>query len=149
MATDINTAYDEMLEAFKTAWDAGAGTYNGGTVPEVRYDGVGEQGPPDGEEPWARVTIRHAGGFQATLLGDAQVTRFRRDGIITVQVFFPLSRGGLSNARSLAGVAKSAYEGQATASGVWFRNVRIQEVGPDGPWYNVNMLADFEYDECV
>jgi hypothetical protein len=149
MASEINTAYDEMLAAFKTAWDAGAGAFNNGTVPEVRYDGVGKQGPPDGEDPWARVTIRHVTGGQATLLGDAQVTRFRNSGIITVQVFYPLSRGGLASARSLAKVARSAYIGTSTASNIWFRNVRIVEVGPDGPWYNVNVLADFEYDELV
>jgi hypothetical protein len=149
MACDINTAYDEILGAFKTAWDASAGAFNEGNLPEVRYDGVGKQGPPDGEEPWARVTIRHVAGGQATLLGDAQVTRFTASGIITIQVFYPLKRGGLSNARSLAKVAKSAYEGKSTPSNVWFRNVRIVEVGPDGPWYNVNVLANFEYDELV
>ena len=149
MATDINTAYDEMLGAFKDAWDAGAGTYNGGTVPEVRYDGVGDSGPPDSEEPWARVTIRHVTGTQASLLGDSAQKRFRRSGIITIQVFWPLSQAGLANARSLASVARSAYEGQETASHVWFRNVRVQEVGPDGSWYQINVLADFEYDESV
>lgn len=149
MACDINTAYDEILGALKAAWDAGAGAYNGGTVPEVRYDGVGDSGPPDGEEPWVRVTIRHRTGTQATLLGSGAVSRHRRTGIITVQVFFPLSQGGLSNARSLARVAASAYEGKQTASNIWFRNVQTPEIGPDGPWYNTNMIAEFEYDEFV
>lgn len=149
MAADMNTAYDEILAAFKTAWDAGAGAYNGGTIPEVRYDGVGDPGPPEGEDPWARVTVRHVTGTQASLAAIGGSRRFQRTGIIMVQVFWPLSQAELSNARSLAEVARSAYEGQETSSHVWFRNVRVNEVGPDGPWYQVNVLADFEYDEFV
>jgi hypothetical protein len=42
MAADINTAYDEMLSLFRTAWEANAGAFNGSVVPEVRYDGVGD-----------------------------------------------------------------------------------------------------------
>lgn len=149
MAADINTAYDEILGAFRTAWEANAGAFNGGTPPEVRYDGVGDPGPPDSDDPWARVQIRHLTGTQASLAGADAKRRFERAGIITIQVFWPLSQAALSNARSLADVAREAFEGKATVSHVWFRNVRVQEVGADGSWYQVNILADFEYDEFV
>jgi hypothetical protein len=149
MAADINTAYDEILGAFRTAWEANAGAFNGGTPPEVRYDGVGDPGPPDSGDPWARVQIRHLTGGQANLGAPGTQRRFNRAGIITIQVFWPLSQAALSNARSLAGVARAAFEGQATTSHIWFRNVRVQEIGPDGSWYQVNVLADFEYDEFV
>jgi hypothetical protein len=149
MATDLNNAYDEILGAFRTAWEANAGAFNGGTPPEVRYDGVGDSGPPASADPWARIQIRHVAGEQATLQGSGNKRRFRRAGIITVQVFYPLKRAALSNSRSLAEVARGAYEGKATASHIWFRNVRIQEIGPDGSWYQTNVLVDFEYDEFV
>ena len=35
MASNIETAYNEILGAFKTTWDAGAGAYNGSVVPEA------------------------------------------------------------------------------------------------------------------
>ena len=144
---NINTAYDEILGLFRTAWVAGAGAYTGGTIPHVFWEGLGVEGEKPQEAPWARVTIRHASGEQATLRGDAGLIRWRRSGIITIQVFFPLKLGGLAPSRSLARVAAAAYEGASTAGGAWFRNVRVTEIGPDGPWYNVNALAEFEYDE--
>jgi hypothetical protein len=149
MAADINTAYDEMLSLFRTAWEANAGAFNGSVVPEVRYDGVGDPGPPASADPWARIQIRHLTGTQATIGGDGTQRRFERAGIITVQVFWPLSQAALGNVRSLADVARAAFEGKATTSHIWFRNVRVQEIGPDGSWYQVNVLADFEYDEFV
>jgi hypothetical protein len=30
---------------------------------------------------------------------------------------------------------------------VELRNVRLNEVGSDGHWYQINVVADFEYDE--
>ena len=48
----------------------------------------------------------------------------------------------------LATIVKDAFEGVATSPGrVLFRNVRYNEVGQDGQWFQQNVLADFEYDE--
>jgi hypothetical protein len=151
MAATYTTATDEMLTAFRTAWEAGAGAYNGGSVPEVRYDGIGEEGPPDGEEPWARVAVRHATSEQATLSSGAGFKRMEKRGIIAIQVFYPLALGGgpTGNSGKLAEVAKNAFEGTETPSHVWFRNARIIAVGADGPWYQLNVLADFVYDELI
>lgn len=152
MSATYTTAVNEMLGLFKVAWDAGAGAFNGGTVPEVRWDGIGEQGPPSGEPPWARASVRHtADAGQSSLSNVTGARRFTKRGTIAIQIFYPLKSGGGpgGNLGGLAQVAKAAYEGKATESNVWFRAVRIQEVGPDGPWYNTNVLADFEYDELV
>jgi hypothetical protein len=140
-----------MYAAFKTAWDTGAGAFNGGTVPAVRYDGIGEQGAPAGEAPYARVAIRHSTGEQATLSSGAGFRRMEKRGIIAVSVRYPLASGGgpAGNAGGLAEVAKGAFEGKSTASQVWFRNVTVNEVGAVGAYYQINVLAEFVYDELI
>lgn len=137
MTATYQQAKDEILGQFKTAWDA--------TGHEARYENTAGD-PPTTVAPWARVSLRHFGGEQASLAGDSGTRRWERTGIVTVQIFVPTGEG-LSEAYDLAKIVADAYEGQATASQVWFRNVRVNEVGPDGSWFQVNVIAEFIYDE--
>lgn len=151
MPAEFDVARDDMLGVFKTKWDADTPAVNGGAIPGVYYDGVGEAGPGPHDEAWARVQIRHNLGEVAGIGGPAGARqRTRKLGILTVQVFSPLEAGGgLTLAENLAKVAKSAFEAVVTTNGVIFRNVRAVEVGEDGPWYQINVIAEFEYDEFV
>ena len=143
----LNEARSAMLAAFKARWDADTPAVNGGAVPLVEYDGVGTAGVQPHDSAWARVTVRHTAASQGSLASAAGARVWDRLGIIVVQVFTPLSAGrGLLLADALATVAKNAFEG-VDASGVWFRNVRVNEIGSSGPWYQTNVTADFEYYE--
>lgn len=102
--------------------------------------------PPTDATPWARITVRHSGGGQGSLAGALGKVKWGRTGRVTVQIFTAPGTG-LSTADDLAKLVANAFEGVATPRGVWFRNVHPVEVGPDGGWYQVNVLADFEYDE--
>ena len=137
MPATIATARDEMSALFKAAWDT--------TGLPVIWDDVAKT-PPKTRTGWARFTIRHEDGDQSTLSGGLGKARFTRRGTIFIQIFTPVGKG-LSDADPLIKKAMDAYEGKSTASGVWFRNVRPREIGPDGDWNQVNVLADFEYDE--
>lgn len=143
MTATLTQARDEILGTFKTAWDAGAETVG----KTVLYPNVGNQEPPTAEELWARVTVQHFVGAQVTLSGATGARRFRHNGLVTVQLFAP-SGEGLETLDAAATIVKQAFEGVTTSPGrVLFRNVRVNEIGPDGQWFNVNVLADFEYDE--
>jgi hypothetical protein len=147
--TTFDGARDEILAAFRTAWTAGTPPITG-TVPPVGYEGVETAASQPSTAPFARIVIRHVGGRQATLSNQDGQRTFEKTGIIGVQIFAPLVAGlGLTVVEALAKVAKSAFEGRATPSGVWFRNVRAVEVGPDGAMFQINVWADFEYDELV
>jgi len=135
MSMTIQQARDEMSALFNTAWSPRA----------VIWDGLPGK-PPSGRTPWARFTVRHADGEQATLANDQGRRRWRRSGTIFIQLFAPVG-DGLSALDPLTKIAMDAYEGQSTAGGAWFRDVRCREIGPDGDWYQVNVLVDFEYDE--
>ena len=138
MTATYNQAVDDILDVFKTAWDT--------TTWKALYPNVGGSLPDDETDPWARVTLQHTDGGQASLTGGLGTTRWGRTGILTVQIFVPTGEG-LSEARSLAKIVTDGFEGTSTTNGVWFRNARINEVGPDGDWFQTNVLIDFIYDE--
>ncbi|MCP4897717.1 MAG: hypothetical protein GY906_12155 [bacterium] len=141
MSADITQARDEILAVFKTAWDAGA--ESAGLT--VLYWDLAQDPPPTGA--WARVTVRHSDGNQATLSNSVGQRRFRHEGTVFVQIFTPLDEG-LTLADALTSIVKYAFEGEVTSPGrVIFRRVRVNEVGRDGQWFQVNVLADFEYDD--
>lgn len=152
MATTTANARDEMLTLFRDAWVVNAPAAAGSaSPPRVIWDAT-EEDPDNGprsDEPWARVNISHnppAGG-QRTFGGPGN-RRFARAGVLTVQVFTPMSvEQSVTMAEALAVIARDAFEGVSSPSGVWFRQVGIQEVGPDDPWFQLNVTAEFSYDE--
>jgi len=140
------TAYDEIMGAVKTAWDAGADT-SGVTL---LWEGVaGERptapqtGKPGTVEAWGWAQFRHDDGGLATF-GAEGSKRYRREGLLTVQVFAPLT-DGLTKAHKIARIVVEGLEGTRTAGGVVFRRVRPVEVGHDGPWFQLNIYAGVEY----
>lgn len=143
----IVTARDEILGAFKAAWDAGAAAV-AGYVPTVFYDGVGKTAEPTPEKHFAEVFVRHQNGSQTALAGAAGARRYEQRGIATVMIFaaLPVSHG-LRDGAQLAEVAIGGWRGVRTPGGVWFQNCRIVEVGVDGAWYHWNVIAEFRYDE--
>lgn len=137
MSLTHQQARDEILDVFKAAWDP--------TGYDVHYEDVRKQRNKD-EEPWAIVTLKHASGFQATLSGAVGSRTFARLGFLTVQIFTPNGKG-LQEAYDLAKVVSDVFEGTSTPGGVWFRNVRLNEVGRDGEFFQLNVIVEFRYDE--
>tara|TARA_R110000851_G_scaffold16046_2_gene52521 strand:+ start:10842 stop:11258 length:417 start_codon:yes stop_codon:yes gene_type:complete len=97
------------------------------------------------DDPWAVFVIRHASGTQDNLGGIGN-RNFVRTGTAIASIFTP-SGNGLSESYALAKVVADAYEGQSSDNGVWFRNVRLQEIGRESQFYQTNVLIDFEYNE--
>ncbi|MGI4886101.1 MAG: phage tail terminator-like protein [Janthinobacterium lividum] len=98
---------------------------------------------PNGQT-WVRLSIQHAMGYQATT-GAPGSNAFRREGLVTVQIFQPSNQGGY-DARAKAEIATAIFQ-RPRVNGVLFHDVTLKEVGntPDG-WYHVNIKAQFEYD---
>ena len=71
--------------------------------------------------------------------------RWRRVGIISVQIFVPAASGtGL--AQELGDTVKEIFEG-LTVSGVIFRATSLNRVGIDGDWMQYNANTPFQADE--
>ena len=163
MAT-FNEANDEILTVFRDAWQPRAAV----------YENVDGSKPTDVTSTWARAIVRHFTGNQDSLIGglvrgnpptvttvalgvtakqvdpinpkEKNVRRYRHGGLFTAQIFVPIGKG-LMEGYELAKLVSDAFEGTDTPSDVWFRNVRLREIGPDGEWFQINVLADFEYTE--
>lgn len=136
----ITLARDSIVSTFKTAWDAQTPP-----IPLLIFDDA-KQDIPSGGTPFARITVRHNLVEQATL-GGIGGRRFRRFGIVAIEIYTPAGEG-LTDADKFAKVALDAFEGKNTGGdAIEFRNTRVNEVGQDGPWFQTNVLADFEYDE--
>lgn len=139
-------AVDEILALFGAAWAANAAAaISAVTTPAIVYEDD-EDGAPDSVAPFCRITVQHADASQRTL-GTAGARQFEHEGIVFVQVFAPIrARGAMDVAQRLAEVAQAAFEGQRT-SRVWFRNVRFNEVGRSGPFFQINVAADFQWSQ--
>lgn len=145
MTATLTQARDEILSQFRTVWLADPATLG----IQVLYDGVADD-PPDPPTPFVRVSVRHnpSQPGQVTLANGVGQRRFRRTGFVFVQLFGPLG-DGLVLCDTMATVARRAFEGVATPRDVLFRAVSVNEVGRSGGWEQVNVSAEFEYDEIV
>lgn len=129
-------ATDYILSVFKTAWDT--------TGNPAVYDDVGGK-PPSTKTTWARATVQHATGGQAALSGEVGTKKFGRTGAVIVQIFSPQGDG--KNAGLVAAqVVVNAFQ-DSRHSNIWFRNVRMNEVGSSGAFSQLNVLATFNYED--
>lgn len=138
--------------AVNTAWLASATTQ----LIAIRWDDVASAGKP-GEDalvgppadplgralPWARAAVRHTFGAQETL-APVGSRRFESGGVFTLQFFSP-SGDGHTLTDAVVAVVKTAL--RARFASIHFTNVRVAEIGADGPWFNTNVDADFRYHE--
>jgi hypothetical protein len=139
MIANISQARDEILATFRDAWEADE---TSAVVPVLYWD-IAQDVPNSG--PWARVTVRHSAGNKSSLSNEVGSRRFTYVGTIFVQIF-TVHEDGMVSADVLADIAMRAFEGNVTSGGVIFRQVRLNEVGQDGQWFQTNVLVDFEYD---
>lgn len=139
--SNITQARNEIMTVLKTAWDAN----DESCEQPLQYGGRAQK--PASTDAWARVTLLHNDGGQSSLSNEGGVRRFSYTGIVTVQVF-TLIGDGLVLSDVLVQIVKDAFAGVSTIPGnVHLRNVRPREIGETGPWHQVNVITDFEYDE--
>jgi len=138
MSHTYRSARDAMLKVFKDIWDTTG-------YPALYSDTVGE--PPTSAGVYARATIRHADGGQASLNGADGSKLYENEGTVWIQVFGPVG-SGLTAAYDAAQLVADAYK-RSRDIDVSFYNVRINEVGTNKGYEQINVLADFQYDEVI
>lgn len=139
MSLTIEQAVDAMYGHLTTGWN------NLPSPPTLLYEDRGQE-IPGTDVAWARAEVRHNEGGQATL-GEKGYRTFERIGFVTVQIFTPLNQGRAQSDK-LAQAVIDIFEGETAGNGaIWFRRVRANEVGRDGGWFQINVLAEFEYDQ--
>lgn len=138
---DIGTARNTILARFKAIWAASAHA----SVPVI-YDDTTEN-PPAGGSPYVVVKVQHNVGAAASI-SNGNNTRFRAFGQVMVMLFPPIN-DGLTLGDAYVKVTQNAFEGKTLTGDIVFRNVSVREVGGKGTRYQVNVIAQFEYDRLV
>ena len=147
MATPDEARSDIYL-ALKTAWDAGASTTGktlvyDNTTANIPTDEVGSTGEPN---TWGAVRVVSNTSRVQSLVGAEGVRRYRRTGVVVVELYTPAGNG-LVFADSVVKVVLDGLEGQTTANGVYFRDADVRDEGVSGPWFLTVVTVNFEYDE--
>ncbi len=140
----VASARDEILLHFRTAWDLGTST-------RLLYEDRHRDVPNNAN--YARIMVMHNIVEHVTIGGrvgsGGSGQRFRRFGLVTVQIY-TISGDGLSVNDVLVQLALDAFEGQRTGlDRIEFRNVRSNEIGQTGPWFQTNVIAEFVYDRII
>jgi hypothetical protein len=128
-------ARDEMQAIVKTVADAQSITLR---YPDIPGD------PPATEVVWARVSVLHATGRQGSLTGAHARVRWERQGTLWIELYSPAGDG---NAVGYAKSQEFINALQSYRGDIWFRNVHMQEQGPDGAWQRFDVKATFQYDD--
>lgn len=136
MSLTYKQANDDMLKMILNAWSV--------TGNKIYFESVQDDRETD-TLPFCKVWIRHANSNQRTLGGQG-ARLFERKGFVRIEVYSRITNG-LQESYQLAKVASDAYEGRSSDNGVWFRRVRISEMGKDGIFNRVDVIVDFEYHE--
>lgn len=148
MATTLELAENEIYARLLEDWTSGAQTIAGTAgVPELLYEILESSGRPetDRQDPFARITVQHTTGRQISLNGPGG-SKFEHEGFLTVQVFAQHQNGkGATICQRLATLVQNAFEGKRTSE-VWFRNVRFNNPGREGPWYQINVISEFRWE---
>lgn len=133
--TTLNEARQEIFSQFVIAW-----------ADRTPYALQNENLDTANLNEWCRVTVLNNLSTQDTL-GPKGKRRFERGGTATVQIFVEGGKG-TDRLDELSTIAKNAFEGFTfDPSSVTFRDVVVNEIGPDGKWYQYNVVADFRYYE--
>jgi hypothetical protein len=91
---------------------------------------------------WVRVNVQFLDGRQASL-GRTNNRRFDKRGILFIQVFTPAGYATDDN-DDLAEASLDLFEGVGLG-GLWFDRGRVETVGPDGEWYQQNVVINFNF----
>ena len=135
--TTINEARKAIYQRFKDNWT--------GTTPfssTVTFANEAYDPPPD--QPNIRLTVNNLASGQETL-GKPTNRRFNREGLTIIEIRVPVNTG-LTIADSLADEARTIFEATGF-EGINFFSADTAEIGPNGQFYRVDVIARFEYYE--
>lgn len=125
-----------IRERFNTQWPI--------EQPTIPFSFADVDYNPVKDEPWVRLNILTGNQRQ---VGMGSIRRFRRTGVVLVQIFVPAGSGdGL--AKELADSVANLFMGR-TINGVIFRGTRLDRVGVDGAWAVWRSETPYQADDCV
>jgi hypothetical protein len=145
--TDTQAAA-EIESIVTTAW-AGVAAIAGAAGNELRIEGDEKGTNPSGY--WARLSIQIVSQELASFSDEntygANQRRYETVGLVFIQLFAPKSKASsYDNGRLIAALVRDALRTAGVSGNVWFENVRVNPLTPDGTNYRWNIVGDIRYD---
>jgi len=149
MSATPQQARKEIFALLADKWAAGTIV---SPVPEIRYQGVEKAATPGADKFWAMASTQLVTTRQrAHIMPDGpgmSPPEYVTDGFLVVQLFAPMkSPTAYATGELLAAFVQCIFMAAETASGVWFRNPRINELEAAGTWYRWNVIVDFQFNQ--
>jgi len=102
-----------------------------------------ETTPPE-TVAWVRLNILSGAQTQVSM---GKLRRFRRVGVVVVQIFVPAGSGD-GEAREYADSVAEVFQGR-TINGVIFRGTGLTRVGISGAWVQYNASTPYQADDLI
>ena len=108
------------------------------------YDDTVLQPPEDSDTAWVRISVKHRAGSRASLGRHDGKGKHNQVGFIFVEIYTSREIGLVKSDQFSAAFAEKLRN--FPDGDIWIADVAATEVGDDGNWYRVDVIADFEYD---
>jgi len=96
--------------------------------------------------PWVQFIIQDAGANQISM-GDPGNNFHRHTGLLTLMIHTPINQGDALSLQIVDEISAIFRGWQDPTSRVFFRLPPFpRRIGPDGKWYQINLLCPFERD---
>lgn len=143
----IETAMDDVLGTFKTAWETagGASEISTGVYVEVYWPDTDSDPPVDTSTDWVRVTLGDLADGKHAGIGNG-TGRYLKRGSIIFQLFTRRGKG-IARRTTMSDQIVSAYDGKRSANDVVFTETQARSVGESGGWSQTNITVFFEFEE--
>lgn len=108
------------------------------------YDDTNKAVPTSGSVKWGRISVRHRRGSRTSLGRMDGTTKNTQAGFVFIEIYTPREDGLVDSDLLSAAFAASLRSG---ADGdIWIGDVSEVEMGEDGNWFRVDVIAEFQYD---
>lgn len=136
MIADRTDARDRILTPLKAVVDAQS-LY-------AIYDDSPKAVPTSGSQKWVRIMVKHRAGSRASLGRADGKGKHTQAGFVFVEIYTP-REDGLTDSDILSAAFADSFR-NGTDGDIWYRDVAETEIGEDGNWFRVDVIAEFEYD---
>lgn len=136
MIASRTDARDKILTPLKAVVDANSLT--------AIYDDTKEDVPKDGSVTWVRISVRHRDGSRSSLANSEGKGKHTQSGFVFVEIFTP-REDGLVDSDVISAAFAESFRGSTTGD-IWYPSVAAREIGEDGNWFRVDVIAEFQYD---
>lgn len=111
------------------------------------YDDTAERVPEDGSIKWVRISVKHRAGARSSLGRADAKSKNTISGFVFVEIYTP-REDGLQDSDIISKAFADKFR-KFPDGDIWIAETSEMEMGEDGNWFRVDIIAEFSYDLIV